>query len=187
MSCGPSAGAMPVSSTTKTVATTIRAGSPTRVAPPHLIGCVLRRAGKRARPPAREQTAPPRGPSRTLAKSGSGEQGDEPERSRFDTANARLLTARGSGQRWRWASQPYTTQKAACETVPAIVPAAAVAANAGLVAQRQKERDGRGGRRESRRPALTAGPKRRPARLAMPISAGVRTSFRMSVSTTIGA
>src|SRR6185295_3097770 len=66
----------------------------------------------------------------TIAKSGSGDRATRSSAA-VDTANATLLAARGSVHRWRGASQPYATQKAACETVPAIVPAAAVAAKAG--------------------------------------------------------
>ena len=119
----------------------------------------------------------------TIAKSGSGDSVTSPSAA-VDTANARLLAARGSGQRWRWASQLYTTQKAACETVPAIVPAAAVAAKAGPWLSVRKSATGAEVKGKPTSQPPTAGPKRRPARLAMPISAGVRTSFRMSVSTT---
>src|SRR5215468_6752912 len=67
--------------------------------------------------------------------------------------------------------------------VPVIVPAAAVAANAPPSFRARKSATGADVNGKPTSQPLTAGPQRRPARLAVPISVGVRTSFRTRVST----
>src|SRR5262249_8144083 len=109
--------------------------------------------------------------------------GDARPSAAVDTAKARQLALTATGHSRRRASHPYATQKAACEIAPAIVRAAGAAEKAvpSLIARKNAMGADVNGNPTSQ--PLTAGPKRRPARLAAPIKAGVRTSLRTKLST----
>src|SRR5262249_17929930 len=96
--------------------------------------------------------------------------------------NAMLELASATGQPPRPASQPHVRQNAACDSAPAIAPVAAAAANSGPWLSARKRVIGAEFIGQPTNHPPTAGPKRRPARLAAPISAGVRTTLTRSVS-----